>query len=81
MQPIKNLQTATGVKDAYTQKWIEALLARAKEMQDDESSNLSDAEIHDQLLRWVADNKDIIYSGFLGLKGKHFTRILSEARG
>ncbi|KAJ6627643.1 hypothetical protein B0H10DRAFT_1706827, partial [Mycena sp. CBHHK59/15] len=67
-QPIKNSQTATGVKDAYTQHWIDHLLEQYKEKKaqnPDRDSN----KIQEELIQWTLDNEDKIYSGFLTLKG------------
>ncbi|KAJ7112273.1 hypothetical protein C8R44DRAFT_741961 [Mycena epipterygia] len=60
-QPIKNSQTATGVKDAYTQHWIDHLLAQF--------TARSNNEIQEELIQWTLDNEEKIYSGFLTLKG------------
>ena len=69
MQPIKDIQTATGIKDAYTQYWIDDLLTRARNMkQADPTRQLKD--IQAELLRWVNDHQDDVYSSFLSLKGR-----------
>ncbi|KAI0082998.1 hypothetical protein BDY19DRAFT_901079, partial [Irpex rosettiformis] len=67
-QPVKDLQTATGVKDIYTQYWIESLLERAKTMRKDDPSRARE-DIERELLDWVAAHSKDIYSGFLTLKG------------
>ncbi|KAJ7693775.1 hypothetical protein B0H16DRAFT_1848276 [Mycena metata] len=68
MKPVKDLQTATGVKDTYTQFWIDGLISRFKEMRKDEPDRSAD-EIRDELVQWTVDNRDSIYSGFLTMKG------------
>jgi hypothetical protein len=67
-QPIKNTQTATGIKDAYTQYWIDYLLEQFKEKKG-QSPPRSNTEIEEELVQWTLDNEDRIYSGFLTLKG------------
>ncbi|KAJ7906752.1 hypothetical protein B0H13DRAFT_2233563 [Mycena leptocephala] len=67
-QPIKNTQTGTGIKDAYTQYWIDYLLEQFKEKKG-QSPPRSNTEIEEELIRWTLDNEDKIYSGFLTLKG------------
>ncbi|KAJ7032262.1 hypothetical protein C8F04DRAFT_1211182 [Mycena alexandri] len=68
VKPVKDLQTATGVKDTYTQFWIDGLISRFKEMRKDEPNRSAD-EIRDELVQWTVDNRDSIYSGFLTMKG------------
>jgi cysteinyl-tRNA synthetase len=68
IKPVKDLQTDTGVKDAYTQFWIDGLISRFKEMRKDEPNRSSD-EIRDELVQWTVANRDSIYSGFLTTKG------------
>ena len=67
-QHVKDLQTATGIKDAYTQYWIDDLIKRARTMQENEP-NRSSASIQAELFEWAEKNRDQIYSGFLTLKG------------
>jgi hypothetical protein len=65
---VKTKQTATGVKDAYTQFWIDDLISRARKMKSADPSRTTDS-IQAELLTWVADHKDEIYNGFLKLDG------------
>ncbi|KAJ6597903.1 hypothetical protein B0H10DRAFT_2231848 [Mycena sp. CBHHK59/15] len=65
---VQELQTQTGVKDVYTQYWIEQILARATEMRR-EDANLSDDAITSELIQWARDNEGKLYSPFLTLKG------------
>ncbi|GJE86660.1 hypothetical protein PsYK624_027410 [Phanerochaete sordida] len=65
---VQDLQTATGVKDAYTQHWINYLIDRAKKLKQDDSTRTKDS-ISDELLKWVDDNKEKIISPFFTLEG------------
>lgn len=67
-QHVKDRQTATGIKDAYTQYWIDHFIRRARTMQENEPSR-SNVLIQEELFEWAENNKDQIYSGFLTLKG------------
>lgn len=71
-QPIKDMQTDTGIKDAYTQHWIEYLLAQFKQKKT-ETPARSAASIQEELIQWTLDNEDKIYSGFLTLEGQSYT--------
>ncbi|KAJ7349682.1 hypothetical protein DFH08DRAFT_667969, partial [Mycena albidolilacea] len=68
IEPVKDLQTETGVKDVYTQFWINGLILRFKEMRKDDP-NRSVEEIQKELVQWTVENRDSIYSGFLTTKG------------
>ncbi|KAJ7661125.1 hypothetical protein B0H17DRAFT_1163038 [Mycena rosella] len=70
---VKDSQTETGVKDTYTQFWIEQLISRFKEMKKDEP-NRSAAEIQAELVQWTIDSRDKIHSPFLKMKGFDPTR-------
>ncbi|KAJ6615078.1 hypothetical protein B0H10DRAFT_1950204 [Mycena sp. CBHHK59/15] len=67
-QPIKNTQKDTGIKDAYTQHWIDHLLEQFKQKKQ-EMPGRSSTDIQEELIHWTLDNDDKIYSGFLTLKG------------
>ncbi|KAJ7036123.1 hypothetical protein C8F04DRAFT_1339635 [Mycena alexandri] len=67
-KPIKETQTATGVKDAYTQHWINYLLDQFS-IKKTETLTRSNTEIQEELVQWTLDNEAKIYSGFLTLKG------------
>ncbi|KAI0685358.1 hypothetical protein BC835DRAFT_1290391 [Cytidiella melzeri] len=67
-QRIKDIQTATGVKDAYSQFWIDHLIECGKAMKAEDSSR-SWEDIQTELRQWVIDHNADIYSGFLTLKG------------
>ncbi|KAF7969711.1 hypothetical protein HWV62_22016 [Athelia sp. TMB] len=65
---VETRQTASGVKDAYTQPWIEELINRARKMHQDEP-NRTHESIKQELLAWVEENKDRVYNSFLTMKG------------
>ncbi|KAJ7501284.1 hypothetical protein B0H11DRAFT_2373359 [Mycena galericulata] len=65
---VKDSQTETGVKDVYTQFWIDQLISRFKEMRKDRP-DLSVNEIQEELIQWTVDNREKIYSPFLKMKG------------
>ncbi|KAJ7593645.1 hypothetical protein C8J56DRAFT_1043447 [Mycena floridula] len=67
-KPIKDMQTDTGVKDAYTQYWIEDILKRFSAMCID-GTERTESEITAELLQWVDDNYDKIFSPFITLRG------------
>jgi len=67
-QHVKYCQTATGIKDAYTQYWIDDLIKRARTMQENKLQ-CSSASIQVELIEWAKENQDRIYSKFLTLKG------------
>lgn len=65
-QHVKDLQTATGVKDSYTQYWIEQLLERARTMK---NMGYTQQAIYDELKRWVEDNMSMLLNPFFTLDG------------
>ncbi|KAI0696508.1 hypothetical protein BC835DRAFT_1405920 [Cytidiella melzeri] len=67
-QRIKDIQTATGMKDAYSQFWIDHLIERGKAMKAEDPSRSSE-DIQTELCLWVTNHTADIYSGFLTLKG------------
>ncbi|KAJ6620494.1 hypothetical protein B0H10DRAFT_1875947 [Mycena sp. CBHHK59/15] len=68
VKPVKDSQTQTGVKDVYTQHWIDFLLSQFKEIKKDEPDR-ADTDIQEELVQWTLDNRDKIYSAFLTMKG------------
>ncbi|KAJ6488082.1 hypothetical protein DFH09DRAFT_1377694 [Mycena vulgaris] len=70
---VKESQTETGVKDTYTQYWIDELISRFKEMKRDDP-NRPVEEIQAELIQWTIDNRDKIYGPFLTTKGFDPTR-------
>ncbi|KAJ7144252.1 hypothetical protein C8R44DRAFT_827441 [Mycena epipterygia] len=70
---VKDSQTETGIKDTYTQFWVDELISRFKEMKKDEP-NRAVEEIKAELVQWTIDNRDKIYSPFLRMKGFDPTR-------
>jgi peptide subunit release factor RF-3 len=67
-KPVKASQTDTGVKDTYTQFWIDGLITRFQQMKKDEPDR-SIEEIQEELIQWTVDNRDKLYSPFLTMKG------------
>ncbi|KAJ7792280.1 hypothetical protein B0H14DRAFT_3563873 [Mycena olivaceomarginata] len=61
-------QTDTGVKDSYTNHWINDLLRRSRELKKADP-NLDSAQIVQQLKDWVKQNESTIYNPFLSLRG------------
>lgn len=65
-QHVIDMQTSSGVKDVYTQYWIQHLLERARTMKNAGSSKTA---IEDELRKWVEENRAVILSPFFTLKG------------
>ncbi|KAJ7716174.1 hypothetical protein B0H14DRAFT_3098827 [Mycena olivaceomarginata] len=63
---VQELQTQTGVKDVYTQYWIQQILARAADMRQ-QDPHASEADIKTELIQWTRDNEEKLYSPFLTL--------------
>ena len=70
-QTVQAQQTQTGIKDSYTQFWIDSPIQRARNMHRDNPVRTA-VDIQTELLNWVNDNKSDIYNPFLTLDGKHF---------
>ena len=70
-QNVQNQQTKTGIKDAYTQYWIDYLIDRACSLHKERPGQTM-ADIQSKLLTWVQEHKSEIYNPFLKLDGKHF---------
>ncbi len=68
-QNVSSQQTQNGVKDAYTQYWIDQLIDRARNTQKAHPNRTKD-DIQKELLSWVQEHKSDIYNPFLTLKGK-----------
>ena len=69
---VKDLQTKSGIKDAFTQYWIDELIGKARSMQKLQPSRLPQ-EIRAELMAWVDANKPAIYNSFLMMPGALFT--------
>ena len=69
-QVVKDLQTETGVKDAFTQSAIDELITSARNMQKLQPHKPA-AEIQAELMLWVNANKARVYNPFLTMKGKY----------
>lgn len=68
-QNVQDRQTDTGIKDNYTQSWIEHLIARARTMHQEQPQR-SMADIQTELLTWVNQNEANIYNPFLTFDGE-----------
>ncbi|KAJ7250963.1 hypothetical protein C8J57DRAFT_1437578 [Mycena rebaudengoi] len=60
---VKDSQTRTGVKDTYTQFWIDQLISRFKEMKKNDPDR-SVQDVQKELIQWTIDNREKIYSCF-----------------
>jgi hypothetical protein len=68
-QTVKDLQTNSGVKDAFTQHWIDELIERSRAMQKSQPQRPI-AEIQDELMSWISEKKAAVYNPFLTLIGE-----------
>ncbi|KAK6984545.1 hypothetical protein R3P38DRAFT_2575656 [Favolaschia claudopus] len=68
MSHVKTSQTETGVKDVYTQYWIDDLIKRFHELKQGDPAR-SNVDIQKELVQWALDNRDKIYSSFLTMNG------------
>jgi len=68
-QNVQNQQTKNGIKDAYTQFWIDELIARARTLRNTRPERTT-ADIQTELLTWVHQNESDIYNPFLTLDGE-----------
>jgi hypothetical protein len=59
-------QTKTGVKDAYTQFWIEQIFSQARELK---NQHMSPTQIQDKLSRWVEERMATIKNEIFTMKG------------
>lgn len=71
-QNVQNQQTEHGIKDAYTQFWIEDLIVRSRSLRRNTES--TSAQIQTELLAWVHENKNAIYNPFLTLEGEFLSK-------
>ena len=69
-QAVSTQQTKSGIKDAYTQYWIDDLIERARTLQKAHPQKTK-TDIQTELLVWVQEHKGDIYNPFLTLDGKH----------
>jgi hypothetical protein len=70
-QNVQNQQTKNGVKDAYTQSWIDDLITRARLLRKNHPERTT-LDIQTELLTWVHEHKTDIYNPFLTLDGGCF---------
>jgi hypothetical protein len=73
-QTVKDLQSATGVKDAYTQCWINILIERAQAVQKENPITLT-TTIQAELMGWVSEHEEAIYNAFLTMDGMELSRL------
>ena len=74
-QTVQTQQTQTGIKDSYTQFWIDSLIQRARAMRKDNPTRTT-TDIQTELLNWVNNNKNDIYNPFLTLEGEFYPTFL-----
>lgn len=74
-QSVNNQQTKNGVKDSYTQYWIEYLINQARSQQKAHPEKTK-SDIQNELLIWVNKNKKDIYNPFLTLKGMFLSALV-----
>lgn len=67
-QCVKDLQTKTGIKDAFTQYWIDQLIECARSIQKNHPERAV-ADIQAELMDWVVKNREAIYNPFLTMEG------------
>ena len=65
---VKDLQTETGVKDTFTQYWIEKFIDKARETQKIQPLR-PPHEIQAEIMAWVDVNKPAVYNSFLMMPG------------
>ncbi|KAF8809707.1 hypothetical protein BYT27DRAFT_7222301 [Phlegmacium glaucopus] len=65
---VQNQQTKNGIKDGYTQFWIDDLVACARTLRKNHPERTT-VDIQTELLTWVHKNKSDIYNPFLTLDG------------
>ncbi|KAI0030393.1 hypothetical protein K488DRAFT_54332 [Vararia minispora EC-137] len=63
---VKDRQTSTGVKDIFTQVWIDRLISQARSLK---ASGNSDQDVYSQLMDWVSEHYDQVFSANLRLNG------------
>ena len=71
-QNVQNQQTKHGIKDAYTQFWIDDLIARARMLRKNRPERTA-LDIQAELLTWVHEHNSDIYNPFLTLDGECFS--------
>ena len=73
-QNVQIEQTKTGIKDAYTQYWIDDLIDRARKLRKD-CPERTVTEIQNELLIWVYEHEKDIYNPFLTLDGEFYVAL------
>ena len=67
-QHVKDFQAESGVKDGFTQHWIERLIDESRTMRKSRPG-LTPNEIKAEMGSWITRQEDKIYNPFLRLKG------------
>lgn len=67
---VKTRQTATGVKDAFTQRWIDDLIKRARAARATDPTRTAE-EVRDELMTWVQANHEQLFNPCLTTRGKY----------
>lgn len=75
-QNVQIEQTKSGVKDSYTQYWIDDLIGRARHLRKAHPERLG-TDIQRELLGWVNAHQSDIYNPFLTLTGESCLKILT----
>ncbi|KZV67950.1 hypothetical protein PENSPDRAFT_583177, partial [Peniophora sp. CONT] len=63
---VESLQKETGVKDSYTQPWIDELVERARALR---AEGVSVEDTHGQLWNWVTENHAAVFNPNLRMNG------------
>ena len=67
---VEERQKASGVKDAYTQYWINDLISRARTLKAQNPAR-SEASVYNELMEWVIANQEKIFNPNLRIKGQY----------
>jgi len=63
---VNTLQTNSGIKDAFTQHWVDDLILRSRELQ--QLGNTPD-KIQAELKKWIDEKRGLVLNPFLTLEG------------
>jgi hypothetical protein len=64
---VNTLQTNSGIKDAFTQPWIEDLILRSRDLR---RLGRTPDEIQAELKKWIDDKREMLLNPFLTLEGQ-----------
>ena len=68
---VEKMQKETGVKDTFTQSWIEKLIGWSRERQRSGEDGRPVAEVEAELMGFVDAHSDLVYNPFLTAKCEH----------